>query len=180
MSLFGSKDFANNAPKYAVAGGIGVSANGQVLFGNTQVSAYVSGASVGVFGVDTTEKNVAGDGKKTAHAGWNLRKQGSGPVININANTGSYGANSYLTFSGGGSNVSVANATVTVDATGRITGVTINTGGRYTLTPTATPTSGNGAFTITMGGRANRTQYETLVAMGSMTQDDEDTIFPDA
>jgi hypothetical protein len=29
----------------------------------------------------------------------------------------------------------------------------------------------NAAFTITMGGRANRVQTETLVAMGSMTGD---------
>ena len=31
-----------------------------------------------------------------------------------------------------------------------------------------------------MGGRAGRVHYETLVAMGSMTGDAEDTIFPDA
>ena len=36
-------------------------------------------------------------------------------------------------------------------------------------TPTAVPVSGNAAFTLTMGGRANRTQYETLVAAGSMS-----------
>jgi hypothetical protein len=34
--------------------------------------------------------------------------------------------------------------------------------------------------TVGSGGRAGRVQYETLVAMGSMTQDGEDTVFPDA
>ena len=34
--------------------------------------------------------------------------------------------------------------------------------------------------TVGSGGRAGRVQYETLVAMGSMTADGEDTVFPDA
>lgn len=33
--------------------------------------------------------------------------------------------------------------------------------------------------TVGQGGRAGRVQYETLVAMGSMTGDAEDTVFPD-
>ena len=41
--------------------------------------------------------------------------------------------------------------------------------GFYANTPVLTPSSGNAVFTITMGGRANRTQYETLVAAGSIT-----------
>jgi len=35
------------------------------------------------------------------------------------------------------------------------------------------PNTGNAVFTVTMGGRANRIQTETLVAMGSMTGDNE-------
>ena len=34
--------------------------------------------------------------------------------------------------------------------------------------------------TVGSGGRAGRVQYQTLVAMGSMTQDGEDVVFPDA
>ena len=41
-----------------------------------------------------------------------------------------------------------------------------------------TAVAGNGAFTITMGGRANRSTGETLVAMGSMRGDgDGDNVF---
>lgn len=172
MSLFGSKDLANNAPKSAVAGGLGVAANGQVLFGNTQV---------GTFGVDKTEAGiVGGEGKKVAHAGWNLRKQGVGPVVSITANTGAVGTNSYVTFSGGGTPNVAANASVVVNGGGQVVQVVINTGGQYPSTPAAVPASGNAVFTVVMGGRANRVQYETLVAMGSMTGDgSDDALLPD-
>lgn len=182
MSLFGSRDLANNAPKNAVAGGLGVAANGQALFGNTQTSAFVSNLAVGTFGVDKTEAGITtGEGKKVAHAGWNLRKQGVGPVLSITANTGAVGTNSFVTFSGGGTPNVAANATVVVNGGGQIVQVVMNTGGQYKTTPTATPTSGNAVFTVVMGGRANRVQYETLVAMGSMTDDgSDDVILPDS
>lgn len=60
-----------------------------------------------IFGVDTTEAGVAGNGKKVAHAGWVVRKLGT-------------------------------------------------------------------------GNRAGRVQFETLVAMGSISGDAEDTVFPDS
>ena len=40
------------------------------------------------------------------------------------------------------------------------------------------PNTGNAVFTVTMGGRANRVQLETLVAMGSMTGDSGGVPFP--
>lgn len=40
--------------------------------------------------------------------------------------------------------------------------------------------SGWNIRTIGTGGRAGRVQYETLVAMGSLTGDSEDTVNPDA
>jgi hypothetical protein len=104
-----------------------------------------------------------------AHAGWVQRTAGMGPVLTITANAGSFGTNSFVTFAGGGTGATVANATVAVNTNGSIRTITLNSGGLYLTTPTAVPTSGNGAFTLTMGGRANRTQYETLVATGSMT-----------
>jgi hypothetical protein len=76
-----------------------------------------------------------------------------------------------------------ANAIVAVNTAGYITSVTLTSGGSYANTPVATPTSGNAAFTLTMGGRANRVQQETLVAMGSMTGDAtaaEDSNYPDS
>jgi hypothetical protein len=104
-----------------------------------------------------------------AHAGWVQRTAGMGPVISISANAGAFGTNSFVTFSNGGTGATVANATVSVNTNGSIRDVTLNSGGLYLTTPTAVPVSGNAAFTLTMGGRANRTQYETLVAAGSMT-----------
>jgi hypothetical protein len=175
MALWGSYDQANNAPKSADAGGHGVSANGQALFGNT--------TSYGIFGVDTTEAGITtGDGKKIQHAGWNLRKVGTGPIISISANTNSYSpdGNVFVTFTGGGTANTVANASITTDGSKRITSVTLNSGGVYATTPTAAVANSNAVFTIVMGGRANRTQYETLVAMGSMTRDAENTIFPNS
>ena len=186
MSLWGSLDRANNAPKYAVAGGLGVASNGEVLFGNTQVNAFVSDVALGTFGVDTTEAGVAGEGKKVAHAGWNLRKAGTGPVISIAiANAGAnYKTPGFITFTGGSG--SGANASYTVNTTtNTINSVTLVAGGSdYVLAPTANAanaTSVNSAsFTVTVGGRAGRVSYETLIAMGSMSIDAEDTIFPDS
>lgn len=181
MSLWGSKDQANNSPKNAIASGLGVAANGSTLFGNTQSSAFVTNMSVGDFGVDAVEAGITtGEGKKVAHAGWNMRKSGTGPVVSISANNG-YSSNGYITFTGGGLANTPANATVTVDANSKVVSVVLNSGGRYESTPTATRT-GNAVYTLVMGGRANRVHYETLVAMGSMSTnpDAENTIFPNS
>ena len=104
-----------------------------------------------------------------AHAGWVQRTAGMGAVLSITANAGAFGTNSFVTFSNGGTGNTAANATVAVAQNGAVLSVTINTGGLYLTTPTAVPVSGNATFTVTMGGRANRTQYETLVAAGSIT-----------
>jgi len=115
-----------------------------------------------------------------------------GPVISITANANAYGTNSFITFSGGqtssntinpagqGTGNTSANATVSVAANGRIQSITINSGGLYLTTPNATPASGNAAFTVTMGGRANRFQYEVLVASNTIFGDSssDDHILP--
>lgn len=146
-------------------------ANANVIFANANVAQAFSEA-VGVYGVDTQEASntqVTPAATRMAHAGWVQRTAGMGPVISITANAGAFGTNSFVTFSNGGTGNTVANATVTVNTNGSIRDITINTGGLYLTTPTAVPASGNAAFTVTMGGRANRTQYETLVAAGSIT-----------
>jgi hypothetical protein len=166
MALWSNTEAAASAPKYAVASGLGVSANGQALYANTTIDAYVQNIAIGVEGVTASEE--ASDTLGTQHAGWNLVKRGTGPVVSITANTGAVGANSWITFSGGGTGNTAANARVSVNAAGFIIGVTVNSGGEYLTTPTATPNTGNAVFTVTMGGRANRVQSETLVAMGSI------------
>jgi hypothetical protein len=184
-TLWSNFDGGNAAPIWA-ATAIKVAptrANANVIFANASVTLFAS-ESIGVYGVSNTETaNVFGEGRKLAHAGWVQRTGFMGPVISISANTNSYGTNSFIRFSGGqtssntinpagqGTGNTSANATVTVDANGRIQSITINSGGLYLTTPNATPVSGNAAFTVTMGGRANRYQYETLVAFDSMIGD---------
>jgi hypothetical protein len=62
----------------------------------------------------------------------------------------------------------------------------VNGGAGFNVAPTLTangPNSANFAtFTVELGGRAGRVQYETLVAMGSITGDDpgDDKYFPGA
>ena len=182
MGSWSNTDAAASAPKNAVASGLGVSANGSTLFGNNQIDAVLTDAALGVFGVDSTEQGVtANKAQVGAHAGWILRKAGTGPVVTITANTGAVGANSFIIFSGGGTGNTAANARVSVNAAGFIIGVTVNSGGEYLTTPTATPNTGNAVFTVTMGGRANRVQSETLVAMGSMTGDgSDDALYADS
>jgi hypothetical protein len=174
MSLWGKSDSSNAAPKFAgVDIGIAGSANGSTLFGNTQIAAFQTNhnIAVGVFGVDTTEQTVSSSSNThSAHAGWVLVKQGTGPVVTISANTGAYSpdGNIYLTFTGGGTGTTTANAQIVTDGKKMITGITVNSGGNYLRAPVATATNANATYTITMGGRAGRRQTETLVAMGTI------------
>jgi hypothetical protein len=146
-------------------------ANANVIWANSNTAQAFS-AAVGVWGVDTQEASntqVTPAAGKMAHAGWVQKTSGMGPVLSISANAGSYGTNSFVTFSNGGTGNTAANATVAVAQNGLILSVTLNSVGLYVTTPTAVPVSGNAAFTLTMGGRANRSQYETLIATGSIT-----------
>ena len=96
------------------------------------------------------------------------------PVVSIVANTGAYGTNAFVTFTNGGTSNTAANAYAEFNGTtGALVKITLNNGGRYSITPTATIPGSNAALTLTMGGRANRVQTETLVAMGSITGDNE-------
>lgn len=245
MSLWGNRDFANNAPLFPPVGGLGVTANGNVMFQNTQVSGFVTGIAVGVEGVTPTEKgNTALAEANSQHAGWNIIKKGTGPVVNVNITSGGrYNANGSLVFSGGNGSGAVAtfnigyantvltgvvnttNGSVVVTGTNtifvveivanidfitvgsqtlKVANVTSNTnlqvqsaftanavfntatrttntiifttvvagGSLYTDPPTAVANAANttaATFQVVTGGRSNRVQAETLVAMGSMT-----------
>lgn len=155
-------------------------ANANVIFANANVSygqSTSNNMAVGIFGVNTqeaTNTQVSLAAGKFAHAGWVQRTAGMGAVLSISANSGAYGTNSFVTFTNGGTGSTVANATVAVNSSGAVTSVTVNSGGLYLSTPTAKPVSGNAAFTVTMNGRANRVQYETLVAASSMVGSNSD------
>lgn len=182
MSLWGNLDAQNNAPKQTDTTGYGgdtpqVTANGQVYYSNTAINAFIENAAIGVFGVDAAEQAAATAAQGVPqHAGWVIRKVGMGPITSITANAGAVGVNSFITFSGGdgigaSTGDTAANARISVNTAGYITSITINNPGLYANTPIATPNTGNAVFTITMGGRANRVQTETIVAMGSMYGD---------
>lgn len=189
---------------------VGTRANtDSAMFNNTTPSAFLSGQAVGVFGVDRVEiavSNAAG----IAHAGWNLRRAGTGSIIaGVYSNTGvGYNNADILVVK---SPVAGGNATfsMSTNATGGNVALTLTNAG-FGFNVVSIPTSnlaitnatggtaaGNtnvtSAFTVTAGGRAGRVHYETLVAMGSLgaqtaaygtaalvADANDDTILPDS
>ena len=157
-------------------------------FDNTTPSAFLANIAVGVFGVSAPEVANTGS-EKVAHAGWNLRRAGTGPVVSaVYTNSGvGYNNNDVLVVK---SPVAGGNATfnMTTNATGGAVTLTLNTAG-YGFTGSGqgnaviatsnlaiTNASGGTAagnttvtyFTVTAGGRAGRVHHENLVAMGSL------------
>ena len=190
MSLWSNTDANTSVPKFAPSGVklTNTQANSNLLYGNTSTGVFIANSAVGVFGVDPTEQGVAANRvERAGHAGWVLRRSGMGGIATISAgatNKSNVG-NAYITFTGGGTGNTSANAQLFVNSVSNVvTSIVLNSVGLYESTPTAT-VSGNANVTITlsMSGRANRVHTETLVAMGSMTGDgavaNDDVIFQD-
>lgn len=79
MPLFSTTDANTGAPKWAVAGGLGLAQTGGDLYANTTIGEFVDNLAVGVFGVDATEIALdANKVNKPAHTGWVLRTEGTG------------------------------------------------------------------------------------------------------
>jgi hypothetical protein len=83
MALWSNTDANTSAPKY-VTSYLKVSqssANVNLAYGNTTTSAFITGANVGIFAVDTSEMaNTSATNKAShpTHSGWVLRKAGTG------------------------------------------------------------------------------------------------------
>lgn len=79
MSLWKSTDANTSVPKFAPSTVklSNTQNNSNLLYANTTADAFISGSTIGVFGVDTTEQGVASN-PKGGHAGWVLVKEGSG------------------------------------------------------------------------------------------------------
>lgn len=174
MSLWGNLDNATG--------------NQKPIFSNTATT----------YGVSVTEEaNTLGDGPKVAHSGWVLQTVGTGPLVSIaiaNAGTGINSAGFLIVSGGGGANANVSYAiansqntlqTFSTNPTWNVVAsVTIRSpGDGFTSAPTITYNGANTIrpqFTATVGGRAGRRSYETLVATGTITGDDsnDDTFFP--
>ena len=194
MSVWSNSDSANAAPIFPGVAGVN-NANGSQMFGNTQIAAFNTGLreTTGIFGVDTTEQTVsATSNTHPQHAGWVLVTRGTGPIISVTANTGAVTTNGALTLTGGGTGATQANVYISVNTQGYVvnSAIQINElsgfiGGNY-LTVPAHGTAGNAVFTFTLGGRAGRSQTETLVAMGTIgvgavvADATDDAIFPDS
>jgi hypothetical protein len=157
MSLWSNTDANTSAPKYAVAGGLGVSANGQTLYANTSSGEFVSGAAIGVFGVSPNEKqgqgNVssftvvsAGDsayglptvtvtGANTTQATATVNVKVVGVTIRT-AGTGYANGNTFFVHAGANTTRGVLTIT-NVDANGNVLAVDITTAGKYSTVTTA-------------------------------------------
>lgn len=101
------------------------------MFNNATPGAFMSGVAVGVFGVSATEQanNTANQSKEVgAHAGWNIRRAGTGPVVSFTiTDSGSDLANGEtIRVSNGTSN---AVGTVTTNATSNMVSVAVTDGG---------------------------------------------------
>ena len=170
MALWTNLDAANGTPKYAVAGGLGVSANGSTLYANTQTGAFVANVALGVFGVASEELTSNGNvssitvstagtsatgiptvtilGSNTVQATATVNVKLTGVTITA-AGTG-YANDETLTVTGGTSTSAAVITVDTVDASGNITGVSITTVGKYsavanvTNNPFSTNTSSSG------------------------------------
>lgn len=182
--------------------------NGKPLYANTTYTvshstingdkANTSKYYGAVYGVSATEAaNTLADGGKVAHAGWVSQKIGTGPVASIAITNGGagYNANGFLTVSGGGDGsinigYTIANSKNTLQsystnaAWNTITSLTIYApGAGFNVAPTVIAGGANitpAVFAVTLGGRAGRVQYETLVSLGSISGDDsaDDKYFP--
>lgn len=78
MAQWGNNDVASNSVLWAPTSVklAPNTANRDTLFGNTTADAFVTGQTVGQFGVD--DKEIAAGGGKVSHTGWVLRTVGSG------------------------------------------------------------------------------------------------------
>lgn len=116
MAQWGNNDIANNSVLWGVAGFNQApnTANRDAFFGNNTADAYVTGLTAGQYGIDNGEAAAMRDAgvAKPAHAGWNVRKEGSG---------GRAGRVSFETIVAMGSITGDAEDTVGVDYSIRIT-----------------------------------------------------------
>lgn len=153
MSQWKNDDSAANSVLWGVVGynKTGNSANRDVFYANTTSGAYVTGMTVGQFGVDPAE---ARSTNGTIHS-----------VVFTSAGSG-YNANATITVSGGGGASLDANATA--NSIGRISAVNFtNNGVGYTSTPTLTISAPaaiafNGNTTSVTSGNSSSNGFITL------------------
>lgn len=195
MPLWGNIDTANGYNKPVFANTTNVQSNSTIHGTAANTRAYYGP----VFGVSAQETANAGSDRVT-HAGWVSQKIGTGPVSSVSWSGGTgYNSGGYFVLtdgsvlaSGTGANISFAIANsenimqnYSTNANWNvINSISVVNGGSgysevgnvtfYTTSRGIT----NSTFTLILGGRAGRKNYETLVAMGSISGDDpRDNVF---
>jgi hypothetical protein len=189
MPLWGNQDTANGYQKPLFANTTNVWSSSTINGSAANTNAYYGN----VFGVSANEMN--NNAVHGPHGGWQSQKVGTGPVTRIDIVNGGTGINAagYLLITdssvlaqGAGFNASftIANSQNTLQSfssnstLNTINSITINNGGSGFSAVSSLNVRTNGSNTlwpslsITLGGRAGRLNYETLVAMGSITGDD--------
>lgn len=172
--------FANTSNAYSNSTINGTAANTNTYYGN-------------MYGVSAGEQ--ANATQKGAHAGWVSQKIGTGPVSAISV-TGGQGinANGFIiltdgSYLGQGVNANISfrmantqntlqsfSTNPTWNGVGSVT--IVNGGSGWSNSAAITGVVSNAAniaqptISITLGGRAGRIQYETIVATGTITGDD--------
>jgi hypothetical protein len=172
--------FANTSNAYSNSTINGTAANTDTYYGN-------------MYGVSAGEQ--ANAPKSGAHSGWVSQKIGTGPVASIEVSGGEgINANGFIILTDGsylgqgtGANISFVMANTqntlqrfstdpTLNGVGSVT--IVNGGSGWSNVDAITGVVSNAAniaqptITLTLGGRAGRIQYETIVATGTITGDD--------
>lgn len=100
------------------------------MFNNASPNAFMTNMAVGVFGVSATEQanNKTNAKEHGAHAGWNLRRAGTGPVVSftVTAAGSNFANGETITVSNGGTN---AVGTIVTNATSNMTSVSVTSEG---------------------------------------------------
>ena len=161
MSLWSNSDANTSAPKFAVAGGLGVSASGDTLYANTTESGHVTGATIGCFGVSPDE--TLGVGNVATFTVQNAGGSAHGlPAVTV---TGANTTQATATV-----NVKITSVSITANGTGYAVGNTVyvNAGANTTRgLLTVSSVDGNGnvtGLTITTAGK-----YSTVLSTGVNT-----------
>ena len=187
-NTWGNLKLANNAPNFQVAAGDGVSANGSVMYANSQSGVFVTNLQAGIVGIDANQMgDTAQEVHKAVHSGWNTRRVDTSKVIRLTL-TGGQGvnANGFIVFAGGGSGsglnvaytmansanlLQLSSSNSSLNTIGSI--AVNNWGTGYNVAPTIASYTGglpssNATLTIALGDRAGRVHYETIVAMSNV------------
>jgi hypothetical protein len=192
MPLWGNRDLPSGNQKPLFANTSNATSK-STIHGNANNVANSAAYYGNMMGVSVTE--MAAISKKPQHAGWVSTKYGTGPIQSIRIVSGGQGYNTagFLSVTdtsahgqGAAANISyqIANAQNTMQSSSSnawnntIVSLAIVNGGSGFSNSSAITVTAIGAnitpatFAVTVGGRGDRILYETIVAMGSITDDD--------